>query len=161
MYDENINNIHNNAQDLNTGLMQGLTGVNQWTINNMNREEEELEIEEMLDNNEIEQLEYRNSVFNNLQHSSFFRNLFDSFPERGENRQNFANNLLEYKLTKVDDLEETNRKCVICLELFNIGDNIISLPCIHIYHSDCIKKWLLDNYYCPICKYEFNEDDFR
>ena len=44
---------------------------------------------------------------------------------------------------------------------FNNGDKIISLPCVHIYHGDCIKKWFLENNFCPICKYVFNEEDFN
>ena len=85
----------------------------------------------------------------------------DSFNNVDENRKKLVDDLLEYKLNKVDKLEEGNKKCIICLEYFNDGDKIISLPCVHIYHGDCIKKWLLEKNFCPICKYIFNNDDFN
>ena len=96
----------------------------------------------------------------------FFENIIianenNRFNNVDENRKKLVNDLLEYELNKVDKLEEGNKKCVICLEHFNAGDKIISLPCVHIYHSDCIKKWLLEKNFCPICKYAFNNDDFN
>ncbi|XP_073138854.1 uncharacterized protein [Henckelia pumila] len=42
--------------------------------------------------------------------------------------------------------------CSICLEDF--GCEILSMPCSHIFHEDCIKKWLKSSHYCPICRFE-------
>ena len=42
-------------------------------------------------------------------------------------------------------------KCVICLENFSIGDKISYLPCIHFFHSPCIKNWARIKNKCPIC----------
>ena len=114
----------------------------------------------------------------NVQTDSFFNNeiengrrnryryilqplLLESFNSIHENRNKLVDNLLEYELNKVEKLEEGNKKCVICLEHFKDGDKIISLPCVHIYHGDCIKKWLLRTNFCPICKYTFNDDELN
>ncbi|KAJ5076766.1 target of erk kinase mpk-1 [Anaeramoeba ignava] len=43
-------------------------------------------------------------------------------------------------------------RCCICLEKFNEGDNITTLPCFHIFHSSCIQTWLNMNKVCPLCK---------
>ena len=32
-----------------------------------------------------------------------------------------------------------------------IGDPIRFLPCMHIYHKDCIDDWLLRSFTCPSC----------
>ncbi|KAL7114662.1 hypothetical protein ACP275_04G135600 [Erythranthe tilingii] len=52
-----------------------------------------------------------------------------------------------------------NISCSICLEdLSSGGDNdfeeALSMPCSHVYHGDCIKKWLRISHYCPLCRFE-------
>jgi hypothetical protein len=43
--------------------------------------------------------------------------------------------------------------CPICLNEYEEGVKIRLLPCEHIYHMDCIDKWLLrNNRFCPVCK---------
>lgn len=49
--------------------------------------------------------------------------------------------------------------CSICQDYTTNGvmSIIRELPCGHIYHINCIDKWLSDNTKCPLCKWEFNE----
>ena len=42
-------------------------------------------------------------------------------------------------------------KCIICYSDF-IDNNEISLPCGHVFHSDCILTWIEQKMNCPICK---------
>ena len=42
-------------------------------------------------------------------------------------------------------------RCVICMIELEIGDPIRFLPCMHIYHKDCIDDWLLRSFTCPSC----------
>lgn len=43
--------------------------------------------------------------------------------------------------------------CSICMEDFAEGDVTRRLPCLHMYHKECIDRWLLQcNATCPICK---------
>lgn len=45
--------------------------------------------------------------------------------------------------------------CNICLDEYNDDSNCIILPCQHIYHNECITKWLGENSNkCPVCKKE-------
>ena len=60
------------------------------------------------------------------------------------------------KIKDINKLDEEKKKCLICLENFKIGENTIILPCIHIFHSNCIKKWMEKNNKCPICKYKID-----
>ena len=47
-----------------------------------------------------------------------------------------------------------NRNCAVCLANFNPGDEIISLPCFHIFHKDCVIDWLKYKLWCPVCKFK-------
>ncbi|KTG47884.1 hypothetical protein cypCar_00013139 [Cyprinus carpio] len=43
------------------------------------------------------------------------------------------------------------KECVICMMDFEYGDPIRFLPCMHIYHVDCIDAWLMRSFTCPSC----------
>ena len=49
-----------------------------------------------------------------------------------------------------------NCNCVICLTDFEYGDEVISLPCFHIFHKDCITYWLENKLWCPVCKFKIS-----
>jgi hypothetical protein len=43
--------------------------------------------------------------------------------------------------------------CSICLDEFIGGDSVRQLPCKHIFHDDCVGKWLVErSSTCPLCK---------
>ena len=44
--------------------------------------------------------------------------------------------------------------CSICLNEFDAGQEIVKLGCLHLFDSDCLKRWVDDNKNCPICKAE-------
>ena len=45
-------------------------------------------------------------------------------------------------------------QCIICMDEFNEGEKVTLLPCDHIFHMECIEKWLLKEKTCPFCKSE-------
>lgn len=46
--------------------------------------------------------------------------------------------------------------CCICLAKYVDDDELRELPCFHVFHVDCIDKWLKINACCPLCKKEVN-----
>ncbi len=53
-----------------------------------------------------------------------------------------------------DDIKKKNPKCMITLETFNDDNNIIVLPCDHVFLYDEITDWLKNNSYkCPSCRH--------
>lgn len=65
------------------------------------------------------------------------------------------------------DLDERNEaaliECAICMENFDAHDIVSPLPChvTHLFHTSCIRPWLLRNKSCPLCKLEFQEQNMR
>jgi len=49
------------------------------------------------------------------------------------------------------------RKCMVCLEEFNPGEELRILPCLHRYHKNCIDAWLPRNRHCPVCKHDVTQ----
>ena len=49
--------------------------------------------------------------------------------------------------------EDSIKKCIICLEEYEIGDLVYQMSCFHVYHEDCIARWLDDSQSCPVCRY--------
>ena len=93
-------------------------------------------------------------------------NEFDSFDDlysgikKGLNK-NILDNMVITKMKNVEKLDNDKKKCTICLENYKDGDDFIALPCIHIFHSDCIKTWLKNQTTCPICKNEIKYDGYE
>ena len=50
--------------------------------------------------------------------------------------------------------------CVICLEPL-LRKEVYALPCAHLFHEECVVRWLEREMRCPICNYslEFTSDD--
>ncbi|GAB2260255.1 hypothetical protein Droror1_Dr00011110 [Drosera rotundifolia] len=61
-------------------------------------------------------------------------------------------------LEKVVMMEKMEGTCAMCLEEFEEGSSttrcLTRLPCSHVYHGECIGKWLEKSCCCPLCRYE-------
>lgn len=53
--------------------------------------------------------------------------------------------------SEIDD-DDGGEKCTICLSLFEIENDVRRLPCMHLFHMDCVDQWLVTNKHCPICR---------
>lgn len=42
--------------------------------------------------------------------------------------------------------------CVVCLEPSVPAQPVTELPCAHVFHAACIKKWLSTSGACPVCR---------
>ena len=43
--------------------------------------------------------------------------------------------------------------CAICIEDFEVGDDLGVMPCSHSFHEGCIAKWLACSRLCPCCRH--------
>jgi len=47
--------------------------------------------------------------------------------------------------------------CAICTENYEVGEQVLDLPCDHFYHTPCIKPWLMKKSICPYCNHPIRE----
>ncbi|XP_063375109.1 E3 ubiquitin-protein ligase Arkadia-like [Cydia amplana] len=45
-----------------------------------------------------------------------------------------------------------DEKCTICLSIFEVDSHCRRLPCMHLFHMECVDQWLSTNKHCPICR---------
>ena len=66
-------------------------------------------------------------------------------------------NEFQYKhIKKYSKIKE--KKCSICLLNYKKSDIIKEFPCNHIFHKNCILKWIEKSNICPLCKYDITDD---
>ena len=107
--------------------------------------------------------------FNDINNRLTIRDLFDNMFSNlninnnnvGANDREILNNLPETQIEDVSKLSQEKKNCVICLEDFKNHDKAIILPCIHLFHKNCIKNWLKKNNTCPICKFKLTESNIE
>ena len=85
--------------------------------------------------------------------------------EQSENMDRLIRALPTFEVDQkyIDSINKTgdddyNQKCVICMEKYQIKEKLKTLPCFHVFHSDCIDAWLKQHNSCPICKHGIEEE---
>lgn len=66
--------------------------------------------------------------------------------------------LSSFKLESSDmaSVNLLGQECSICMEEFDEGDDMRSLPCCHIFHQECIDDWLTRKTLCPVCDFDLS-----
>jgi hypothetical protein len=48
--------------------------------------------------------------------------------------------------------------CPICSEDYSPSEEVLRMPCAHVYHSSCVLPWLETKKTCPICRFELKNE---
>lgn len=54
---------------------------------------------------------------------------------------------------------DEGEKCAICLGDYEEDEEVKTLPCTHMFHTECVDRWLKVNRTCPFCKQSIRSDD--
>ena len=49
---------------------------------------------------------------------------------------------------------DDEKRCSICLDDYEDGEMVEFLDCFHLFHGDCIDKWLPLSQTCPVCRHQ-------
>jgi Ring finger domain len=69
----------------------------------------------------------------------------------GPNKAGYGSVSQKDKDSSMDDEEP---HCSICLCEYEEGDDMVKLPCGHLYHDECISSWTTNHVKCPLCNYD-------
>lgn len=85
----------------------------------------------------------------------FVRVIEDTCSNRGATQEMIEHNTFPHKykrLRRASETDEDSEKCTICLSQFEVDNDVRRLPCMHLFHKDCVDQWLVTNKHCPICR---------
>lgn len=57
----------------------------------------------------------------------------------------------------VDKGDEDGKRCAICLEDFEGGEQVMVTPCDHMFHEECILPWVRSHGQCPVCRFVLSD----
>ena len=145
----NLINSVTSGMNINFGNSFFNNGYNNINVDNNNYNYENNYENDDNDDNEDEENEEDNENNDNENEIELFM----------RKREEFILELDEFQfkhLKKYSALKED--KCPICLQKYKGADIIKEFPCKHIFHKNCIFKWLKKSNLCPLCKYDITND---
>eukprot|EP01083_Nonionella_stella_P034462 94299_1 len=94
-------------------------------------------------------------------HHNHHEHVHDAPPHHTDHSHDHS--IIDYLPTRKVQREEVNEEtqCRICMEPYMENDTMMTLPCFHSFHQDCVSIWLNDRLYCPICRHPINHLDFE
>ena len=152
-------NRRNNNNNENNNIRIHNENRNERNINNNNniRIHNENRNERNINNNNNIRINIENNNQINIRNEFNLRRRIRN--KREEN--SILSKLIITKIIDVNKLPEDKKTCTICLGDYLNNENTIYLPCLHLFHEDCIKSWVKRNPICPVCIYDLkNIDNF-
>lgn len=143
-------NISKSGKNYENDLQLIFSLENGFNENLSKKEEELLNLDGILN---IRNIQSNHSIhYDRNEVHSFYRENSISF-YNFSSYNNYANEILNDLVPiKIKDKNaKPKEECIICLEKYKIGESYIILPCIHLFHEDCIKKWIRKKNKCPVC----------
>ncbi|CAM9525505.1 unnamed protein product [Scytosiphon promiscuus] len=74
-------------------------------------------------------------------------------PDSGPDGGGVLKRLRDEPVVRVSELPDV---CAICLGQYAAGEEVHVLPCLHIFHAQCLDVWIVGHPSCPYCKGDLN-----
>ena len=169
--EKKINSYNNiiNKEHINESNKNNFSNINQINNNNINNNINNINIIEDINNDKIKKfcqtsrnrrprIEYQSSdellkkaitkekkSFHNLGNYYSNESFKSKLPKFAEHLPKSIYHVYQYNNKNME------KECPICLCNFIIGQEIVTLPCFHFFHGNCISKWLNKKRTCPVC----------
>ena len=104
------------------------------------------------------------SLFHHIYHQRGSNNIVNtSLYEKPAYKQVADDSVLEeLVIQKFEETEKKNTGCPIYFTEFENDDEVIELPCKHLFTPDGIKKWLTEeSNECPVCRYSLTSKEIK
>ena len=140
MYNYNLNNYQNPY--MGGQMMNPINNINRTNIINNQRNNEN-------QNNNIINIDNNNNNKNDKKDD-----------EKNKIRNQLIKEFDEFQYKNKDKFGDTftDDECSICIMKYRVTEKIKILPCKHIFHKKCIKKWLKKNDTCPLCNFDIKKE---
>ena len=123
---------------------EGIFDSNLQDVSTSDEEENTTDAENGLEMDQIESLTVRGIFFS--------KNTEPDTLNYGVNSEKMIlSNANIHKDVKVENMPE-RLCCTVCMDIIQNGDGTRTLPCFHIYHTNCVDPWLRRHGRCPLCK---------
>lgn len=57
-------------------------------------------------------------------------------------------------------MERTGAQCSVCMDTLvdsrGLSEEVVTLPCSHCFHAECLRPWLETNTNCPTCRFDLD-----
>ena len=167
-----MNNIMNSNMNFMNNMMNSNMNMNMNMMNNnMNMNMMNHNINMM--NNNMNMMNNNMNMMNNMNmfpyvmmmNNPFMMNMPNNMgmrnPDISPVRRNVLESLPESTLDDITKLDGEKKNCVICLNDFEVGEKVMILPCVHMFHSECIRDWFEAKDTCPICKFKLSPENIN
>lgn len=97
--------------------------------------------------------------------SGLFGTLFSLFTsasnihiERGLEKETLDSlPVVTYDTDRFKNVDEESKRCTICYDHYQDGEEVKYLWCLHRFHKGCVDQWLGNHTTCPFCKKDYSD----
>ncbi|GMT14743.1 hypothetical protein PFISCL1PPCAC_28724 [Pristionchus fissidentatus] len=91
--------------------------------------------------------------------SSYVNNLYErnrsNLPNESDQMSQEQSNRVRSLLAQIPAMgyraEMGEAECAICMGELDAGERVRYLPCMHLFHVECVDDWLVRSFNCPSC----------
>ena len=160
---ENIRDLDNYAEQLQS-IRERIASLNIY-INSVHRNNERIRGIYNLSGNRFS-VSYNNQMFSSNQTNNQYIN--NNYTNNYDNYDDDDESDIEYGFPSDSDIKKINdnsklevfretrmKQCSVCYTNIKFGDIVRKLNCDHIFHQECVDKWLEEKLSCPLCRFKF------